>query len=172
MTTSNYSFTLIATTAGSARVVKGECLDKAAIQALKDSGDYHNLFSKGAVIVPEHVKKASALRLSIANWADTIIDACFHPPATEGADRHSKANPWWCICATEWPKGAGNPWHEPLCPRRRWTEGSLDRAPTIGERVTHMLGFGRAARRARFRVPQGRQGRLDTSRVGSLSFLI
>jgi len=79
---------LITKTAGSARVVKGECLSKSAIQALKDSGDYHNLFSKKAVVVPEHMKKASSLRLSVEAWADTIIDECFHPPATEGAERH------------------------------------------------------------------------------------
>lgn len=62
----------------------GQKLNDEEIRQLKASGEYHNLFSAKECIVPEIVKDADTLRLSVARWKTMIIDACFHPPDADG----------------------------------------------------------------------------------------
>lgn len=65
----------------------GQKLNDEEIRQLKASGEYHNLFSAKECIVPEIVKDADTLRLSVARWKTMIIDACFHPPDADGKRR-------------------------------------------------------------------------------------
>ena len=62
----------------------GERFTRAEIQAMKDSGWYHDFFSASDVVVPEHVKSAAALELGLERWEQNILDACFHPPDEQG----------------------------------------------------------------------------------------
>ena len=72
---------------GEAEVWRGVPLSQDEICKLKETGQYHNLFSKSNVVVPENVMTAEALRLSTLRWAQNIIDACFHPPDEQGVRR-------------------------------------------------------------------------------------
>lgn len=65
-------------------ITLGQRLSDDEISKLKASGEYHNLFSAKECIVPEHVKDADTLRLSVARWKTMVIDACFHPPGADG----------------------------------------------------------------------------------------
>lgn len=76
---------LIAKTCKGKTIVRGQKLTNEEIAELKESGLYHDLFSsKGRVIVPEHVKDASTLRLSVERWIEMVTDAAFHPADAAG----------------------------------------------------------------------------------------
>ena len=74
----------IAKKKGQTTIIRGTELTGADVQDLKASGAYHDMFSTKYCIVPEYVKDAPTLKLSVDRWAKMIEAAAFHPPDNTG----------------------------------------------------------------------------------------
>ena len=81
------------------RICKGQELTSQEISQLKESGYYHDLFYAKDCVVPEYVKTAAALKLSVERWIEEVIEACFHPADTE-AERKPILTNGKCLIAT------------------------------------------------------------------------
>jgi hypothetical protein len=59
------------------RVKKGECLSETQICEWKTLGVYHEMFSTGDVVVPEHVRPAQVLKTAVPEWVEEMIGELF-----------------------------------------------------------------------------------------------
>ena len=55
----------------------GETMTQPEIEEWKKSGVYHEMFSKGDVVVPEHIEDAKTLHLSVPAWRELVICEIF-----------------------------------------------------------------------------------------------
>ena len=72
---------------GYAPIVQGTPLSDDEIQALKDSGAYHDFFSTRPVVVPEYVMDRATLIRTTEIWEKYVGDAAFNPPDAQTGER-------------------------------------------------------------------------------------
>ena len=59
------------------KIQRGETMAQPEIEQWKNIGVYHEMFSKGDVVVPEHIADPEALRLDVVAWREAVITEIF-----------------------------------------------------------------------------------------------